>query len=500
MHPQPSSPRPQSSRRVPLRLLRRLVLLRPGEGTALLWAAAYFYCLLFGYYLLRPLRDELGIRGDLEDLPWLWTGTTIAMLVAVPAFGALVSRFPRRVFVPVTYHFFTLNVLVFWALLGVLPLDPGARLWVGYAFYIWLSVFNLFAVSVFWGFMADLFTNEQSKRLFGAIGVGGTLGAICGSAVPATLVGGIDVGPVSVSMAPSSLLLLTAVMLELAVLCVRRLVRIFGIGDLRTGAPPAPSRCPSCDCDLDGLSFHSSRDRCPECGQSVFQRRGQEPGRGMWQGVVLVVRSPYLQLIAAYMLLYTMTSTFLYFEQARIVKENFSDSAGRTAVFARIDLAVNVLTLLTQLFLTGRLLTYVGVGVGLSLLPALTVAGFAALLGAPAAGIPVVGVLLGFQIVRRSMHYAVDRPTREVLFTVLGPDAKYKSKSFIDTFVYRGGDLLGAWTYSWLAAIGSLAIPVAAAWLAVAAALAARQRRMASENGDTPPPVQADTAPAAKIG
>src|SRR5690606_1157107 len=155
--------------------LRSLAMLRPGEGPALLWAGGYFFCILFGYYLLRPMRDAMGIRGELSALPWLWTGTTLTMLVAAPLFGLLVSRLPRRKFIPITYRFFALNLLAFFTLFELAP--EGWQVGIGYAFYIWLSVFNLFAVAVFWGFMADVFSPEQGTRLFGAIGAGGTLGA-----------------------------------------------------------------------------------------------------------------------------------------------------------------------------------------------------------------------------------------------------------------------------------------------------------------------------------
>lgn len=380
------------------RTMDRAVLLRPDEAGAALCSAAYFFCIMLGYYLLRPMRDEFGIRGELGDLPWLWTGTTVAMLIATPIFAWLVSRFPRRRFLPVTYHFFALNLIAFYAMLMLAPAEMHKR--IGYAFYIWLSVFNLFAVSVFWGFMADLWKPEQSKRIFGAIAVGGTLGAIVGSSVPALLSERIG--------NTAHLLLLSVLMIELATYFIWRLTR--GIAGDGSPAKSTP-----------------------------------EPSANIWAGFALLARSPYLMAMALYMLIYTVVSTFLYFEQARIVKATFTDPAARTAALAQIDLASNILTLFTQLFLTGRIVRKLGVVAGLCVVPALSILGFAALWAAPHLGWPIFATFAVVQVARRSAHYALDRPSREILYTPLGPDEKYKTKSFIDTFVYRGGDLLGAW-------------------------------------------------------
>jgi AAA family ATP:ADP antiporter len=416
------------------RWLHRLVLLRPGELKPMLLSGAYFFFLLAAYYIMRPLRDALGISGELRNLPWLWTGTTAAMVLATPVFSALVSRLPRRRFIPLTYRFFALNILLFFALFKLAPTQ--AQLGIGYAFYIWLSVFNLFAVSVFWGFTADMYTHEQSKRLFGTIAIGGTLGAIFGSSIPATL---------ARALGPANLLPISIILLELAVQCVLRLVRHFGIDEQGAIDTPPALRSP-------------------------------EPGQGVLKGIALVCRSPYLLLIALYMLLFSVTSTFLFFEQARVVKAAFTDAASRTAVLARIDVIVNILALFTQLFLTGRFITRLGIATALALLPVLTLGGFALLIAMPG-----LWPVLVFQVLRRSMHYAVDRPTREVLYTVLGPDEKYKSKSFIDTVVYRAGDLTGAWMQPLLSGLGWIVAAVAAAisatWLATALALAALHRR-----------------------
>ena len=425
----------------PARLLRRLVLADEGEAPALLWSTAYFFLLLFGFYLLRPVREAIGIARGADKLPWLMTGTLLAMAMANPAFATLVSWLPRRRFIPLAYRFFALNMLAFFLAFRFLPHHGGAAL--GYAFYIWLSVFNLFVVSVFWGLMSDLWSEAQGKRLFGFIATGGTLGAIAGAALTGALTKGFLLGGLRLRADPLSLLLLSMLTLELAVQCVRRLAAIFQLGDTAHGV--------------------------------------REPGPGPLEGLRLIATSRYLQLICAYILLFTITSTFLYLQQGAIVERAFSGTAARTTAFARIDLWVNVLTLVTQVLLTGRILTGLGIPVVLTMLPVLTLAGFGALWIWP-----TFGVMALFQVLRRGLHYAVDRPAREILYIPLGPEERYKSKPFIDTFIYRGGDLLGVWAPSALAAV---AIPVGLAtmgcsglWLGSGWALGRRVKRLSGKD------------------
>jgi AAA family ATP:ADP antiporter len=437
------------------RAIERLVLVREGEWPALLRSAAYFFFLLSSYYILRPIRETLGIDRGADDLPWLMTGTLLAMLAVNPAFAALVARLPRRTFIPWTYRFFALNLLAFYALLALGP--AGARTALGYAFYIWVSVFNLFAVSVFWAVMADIWRPEQSKRLFGFIGVGGTLGAMAGAAATASLAGALGIFP---------LLLVSAALLELAVRCALPLLP-------RPGSP--------------GWSG----------------RQTPEPGPGVLRGMELVSRSPYLLTICLYLFLYTILSTFLYLEQGGIITATLPDRAARTALFARIDLWVNILTVLAQVFLTGRIVRGLGIGPVLALTPAITALGFAALWAAPRLGIPILSALVAFQVVRRGMHYAMSRPSREMLFTVLGQDERYKSKPFIDTFVYRAGDMAGAWSPRFIvatlgragvaatAAIPLVAVPISLIALGTGLALGRMQRRRARQ-----PAVPAADAPA----
>ncbi len=422
--------------------LERALLLRPGEAPAAVLGAAYFFCVLLSYYLMRPLRESFGIARGADKLPWLMTGTLLAMLLANPLFAALVSRLPRRKFIPIVYHFFALNLLAFYGLFQWFRRDhPEWQVGLGYAFYIWLSVFNLFVVSVFWGFMADGMGRERGRRLFGFLGVGGTLGAITG----AWLVGSLSAGFGApddpwLKFDRPSMMLLSLVPLELCTLFVWLL----------------------------GKRFRQS-----ERSSATDRDAAREPGPGVWTGIGMVGASPYLRAIALYMLLYTVTSTLLYIRQGEIIESTYTDQAERTAAFANIDLYTNILTLVTQLFVTGRLMSTLGVGFAIAVLPVLTVAGFAAL-----AMHPAIIVVTVFQVARRGLHYAVDRPARETLFAGLSPDAIYKSKPFIDTFVYRAGDMLGGWLPTLLrlagVAVGWAAVPLAVLWLAGAIALGRR--------------------------
>ncbi len=406
----------------PTALLRRLVQVRQGEATAMLWSFAYFFCLLCGYYILRPVRDEMGIQGGVENLQWLFTGTFVTMLAAVPLFGWVSSRYPRRKLLPIVYLFFVANLLIFYVLLQF----RIAPTFTAQAFFIWISVFNLFVVSVFWSFMADLYRNEQARRLFGFISAGGSLGALAGPTLTAML------APVT---GPANLLPLSACLLLMAVLCIYRL----------TGR----------------------ESRNPGEHTEIARRATEQPvGGSIIAGVTLVLKSPYLLGIGVYVVLGSVLATFLYFHQAYIVSMAIADSGGRTALFAQIDLAVNVLTLFCQLFVVNRLIGRFGVGVALMALPVLAVAGFL-LIGLA----PTLTVLVAFQVLRRAGEYAIARPAREILFTVLSREEKYKSKNFVDTVVFRGGDAVSGWLFEGLRILGLgfsgiafVGVPIALLW------------------------------------
>src|SRR6516225_1780714 len=424
-------------------LLRRFIDVRPEEAPVLGWCWLYIFSVLSSYYIMRPIRDQAGVAGGVNNLQWLFTGTLVGMLLLNIPFSYLVKKLPRRRFIPITYRFSAANIIVFAALLY----GSGAEqtVWVGRIFFIWLSVFNLFAVSVFWQMNVDLFSPEQGKRLFGLIAAGATIGAIVGSSLTASLARYVS---------PIFLLLGAAALLEIAVFSVGRLSRL----------SPTLHRQPA-----------AGGEEAP-IGGSVFA------------GINHAFRSRYLVNVSVFILLFAVTSTFLYYQQAGIVSHSFTDRGAQTAFFASVDLVVNVLTLVIQLFLTGRIVLLLGVALTLGVLPALTIIGFGAL-----ALFPTIAAVAVFQVLRRATDYAIARPTREVLFTVVPREDRYKAKSFIDTAVYRTGDQVGAWSVALLrwaglgtAGVALVAIPIAALWLLDALWLGRRQELLAAEQQAEP--------------
>jgi AAA family ATP:ADP antiporter len=416
------------------KLFAKLVPLRPGEAAPTLLATAYGFCILFAFYLLRPVRDEIG-AADRGNLQLLWTAVFLVMLLAVPLYSLAVARLRRATFIVLANRFFAANLIAFYAALVLLP--ESARTWIDRAFYVWLSVFALFVVTVFWGLVVDLFRDEQGKRLFGFITVGSSLGGIVGSATTAALAAHV----------PVFLLLLLAVLpLEAACWLARGL-------DRRAAAAP------------------ETLNREPEAAI----------GGDAWSGIVAVFRSPALRDIALWILLMTFASTILYFVQSHLVGEAISDRALRRAFLARIDLAVNVVTILTQAFLTARIVRRIGVGLTLAVLPTVAALGFVALGAAPAS--LALSALLVVRVLYDSSRHALAKPAREVLFTRLSREQRYKSKAFIDAAVYRGGDLLSGWIYVGLAALGMTVGAIALAAAPVAVAWAVLGRRLGRDEG-----------------
>jgi AAA family ATP:ADP antiporter len=435
--PTPGATAPPAERRVPF--LGRVVDVREGEGGGLARGFVYFFTLLYGYYLIRPIREEMGIRGGVTKLHWLFTATFVVMLVAVPLYSALVARVPRRRAVPWVYRFFVLNLLAYWALARA----DVAAVWMARAFYVWVSVYNLFVVSVFWSLLADVFTPGQGKRLFGFVSAGGTAGALLGSATVTWL---------SVHLSIGTLVLLSAASLEIAAQCA------------------------------SGLSRWAQRAPAPGV-EAAARREAGALGGSAWSGFSAVVRSRYLLGVALQIVLFSVGSTFLYLNLVRTVGAVFPDTASRLALFAKVDLAVNVLALATGSLGTGRFIAATGLGAALAAVPALTAVGYGI-----AALSPGVWTLGAFQTLRRGLHFAVDRPAREVLFTVVPREDKYKAKSFVDTFVYRGSDAMSSSMHAGLAALGLAipalsvaAIPFAVASFALALWLARRERRLEEE-------------------
>jgi len=415
------------------RWLRRFMPATPEERAAALWSFAYFFALLAGYYVLRPLRDQMGIAGGVKTLPWLFTATFVTLLVAQPLYGALVARLPRARFIPIVYQFFVGNLILFWLLL---TLDIET-VFVARIFFVWVSVFNLFAVAVFWSFMADLFTSEQGKRLFGFIGAGGTAGALLGPIITIWL---------SVPLGPVNLMIAAAVFLEIAVFCVYRLERA-------AVAHPGPKATTE---NIGGSAFAA----IPE-----------------------LVRSPYMLGLAAWVALLSYAATIIYFEQAHIVSEAVKTAGLQTRIFASIDLAVSLLTLFTQLVVTGQLLKRVGPGIAAAALPAVYVVGFAVL-----AVMPTLIVVVTIQVLQRWMNFAIANPARQLFFTVVTREEKYKAKNLVDVVVYRGSDALSGWIFDTLQALGLklgaialCSLPVVAGWFVLSLGLGRAQERRSAQ-------------------
>jgi AAA family ATP:ADP antiporter len=430
------------------RLLEKAVEVRPNEVKTLLMSFAYFFCVLSGWFIMRPMREAVSVATGVQKLPFLFAGTLAVVLIANPLFSNLVVRFPVRKFIAITYQFFVFNILTFYILMKVVAPTEGSAgdIWIGRTFFVWTSVFNLFVVSVFWAFMADSFRSEQAKRLFGFIGVGGTLGSIVGSAATAIL------APV---IGTPNLLLISAVLIECAVVCVVRF--------------PAREQVTAAEAALSSMPVTTAEEDARPIGGST------------WAGITNVMKSPYLMGISAFFVLLTIGSTILYFEQTDIIGNAFADRASRTAVLAKIELVVQTLTILTQIFLTGRLIRWLGISASLAFLPLVSMIGFGAL------GVwPAFLTVATLAVARRAGNFALNNPAMEILFTVVPREDKYKAKNFIETFVYRSGDQIGAWGYAGLAALGLgisgiafAAVPISAAWLALGLWLGRKQTEFA---------------------
>jgi ATP:ADP antiporter, AAA family len=433
--------------------MQRAVEVQRGELEALFWAFTFFFALLCAYYIVRPMRDEMGIAGGVEHLQWMFSATFLATLAVAPLFGWVARRFAIKRFLPYAYAFFISNLLVFYALFKAGPANP----YVARAFFVWVSVFNLFIVSVFWSLMADIFTSDQAARLFGMIAAGGTAGALAGPALTAVL---------ARPLGTANLLLISSLLLGWSILCINRL-----ISWKSSGAVPDERRS----------AFGPER-----------KSKYDDPlGGGIFAGIKLVFRSSYLTGICLLMLLYTSLATFLYFHQARIVRDAIGDPASRTSLFASMDFSVNAITLVLQLFLSGRIVKRFGIAWALALSPLMLGAGLVTVWFAP-----LLGVVVAAQVIQRTGNYAIMRPAREMLFVVVSVEEKYKAKNFIDTAVYRGGDLASAWLFSGLRAFGAAAagaalaaVPLVCACAWLSSRLSRRHEKLASSEktpGDPP--------------
>ena len=387
------------------RAIRAATKVESNELQATVLSFLFVFLLMAAYFILRPVRDSLSSDWTDEQLSWLWTSTFFISIIAVSIYGAVISRIRLRVIVPSVYAFFAATFVAFYIAGNVL----GDNDLVNRAYYVWLSVFSLYHLSVFWTFMSGLYNREQAKRLFAIIAMGASAGAIVGPAIPTFFAD--DIGNLN-------LLLIAAMLLLVPIPIIFRLERLrisdLGNSDLQT--------------NIDGE-----------------QRLGTNP----FSGFKTFVSNPYLLAIGLFILLYVVMNTFIYFELRKMMGD--FDRDVRTQIWGGIDLAVNTIAFVTALFATGRLATRFGMPATLALIPALMVGGWLVV-----ALSPVLAVMVGLQVARRAGNYAITRPGREILFTAVDADTRFKAKPVIDIVVYRGGDMLTAWFYTALTATLSL--------------------------------------------
>ena len=416
----------------------RTVGIADGEARPVLTGATLFFVMFASYFMLRPVRETMGVAGGVDNLQWLFTGTFLATLAAMPLFGWIASKVPRRRILPWTFGFFAVNL----ALFAIAFQGDAENVWIARTFYIWISVFNLIAISVIWSVCVDLFPTAQAKRIFALMAAGASLGGLVGPLLGIALVGPIG---------HAGLLWVAAGLLLVGIFIARHL--------------------------------QHWRDAQPVRDELTAQARARPLGGHPFAGITTVMRSPYLLGISLFVLLLASVSTFLYFEQARLVELKFPDRADQTRVFGTIDVIVQSLTILSQLFITGRLVQRLGMAALLVAVPVVTMLGFVWLAFAP-----TFAVLAVVMVVRRAGEYAFVRPGREMLFTVVPTEAKYKAKNFIDSVVYRGADAVSGWAKALVdmlaqqpAIAALLGAAIALAWALTGAGLVRAQARVEKE-------------------
>jgi ATP:ADP antiporter, AAA family len=404
------------------RWLWRIARIEEHEAGAAIAGFAYIFCAFTAYMILRPVRETMGITSGVSNLPSLFWGTLAVTLVTQPIFGWLTSRFRRTVFLPWVYAFFALNLVVFYLWFQF----QSDHTWIARAFFVWLTVFALFVPSVFWSLMADIFRPDQAKRLYGFLAAGTSAGGVLGPLIAATL------APV---VGTINLLLFSMVFLGASIFCIRYLTM-----------------------------WHA---RAVAANQVVADARGdvnRPLGGSLWGAFSLVAKSPYLLSICVFVLLLTWVSTFLYLQQAELVAKALPDRDAQTQLFGWVDFIVQSLSLLIQLFALSRFTKWMRLPTVIMLAPILMVFGYSAL-----ALFPVLSVLLVVMVIRRVGEYALVRPCREMLFTTVDRETKYKAKNFIDTAVYRTGDATSGSAHAMLAWLGVATSGIAWVGAAVAA-------------------------------
>lgn len=430
-----------------IRVFSSATTVRSHEIRATLFSFLFVFTLMAAYFILRPVRDALSSNWSDAELSWLWTSTFFFSLLAVSLYGAVITRVRFSRLVPGVYAFFSLSFFAFY--FGTSLVGNGD--WVDKAFYVWLSVFSLFHVSVFWSFMADLYTHNQAKRLFGFIAMGSSVGAIVGPTIPLLFAGiaGTD-----------NLMLVAATMLLLPIPVIRTLE------SLRTTVLQSSGAADSAPASVQQASADQALGKNPLAGFSLF------------------VKNPLLLGIGIFILLYVAIGSFVYFELKNLLAD--FDGETRTRIWAGIDLAVNSLAIVTAAFATSRIATRWGMAATLALIPAFMVLGMAAIAIAP-----MVWVVVALQVARRAGNYAITRPGREMLFTIVDRETRFKAKPVIDIVIYRGGDMVTAWAFTLLtqgiglglAAVAAVGAGIALVWAIVGARLGAMYESKSAQDG-----------------
>ncbi|MCH7636758.1 MAG: MFS transporter [Proteobacteria bacterium] len=411
----------------PPRFFDRLFSLEKHEYVAVAWSFVYFFCVLSSYYMLRPVRETMAVESGVENVPWLFATTFVVMLIVAPLYGWVTSRFPRKQFLPWVYLFFVVDILLFWGGFSFAIGNELSFVWLGRAFFVWISVFNLFVVSVFWSFMADIYTRDQGRRLFGIISAGGSVGALVGPFATRFLV---------VPIGFQNLLPISAALLLFSVFCITQL-RAWVV----TEHPDDTATTVDSNKALGGSALG---------------------------GIRQLIASKYLRSIAVISVIASLMGTALYMFMTDLVGTTFATPDERTELFGLLDGATNALSLVGQLFLVNRSVRRFGVGKTLAIMPLLSLIGFMVL-----AINPVFLVVAVLQALRRGIGFGLAKPTHVMLYSVVTPKEKYKAKNFIDTVVYRGGDLIGTLSvkFMWAMGISGIAVvmlPFAVVWIVIA--------------------------------
>lgn len=424
-------------------LFNRVFRLEQHETLAVAWSFAFFFCVLSSYFIIRPVRETMAVGGGPDTIPFLFMATFLVTLVVAPIFGWIASHYPRRVFLPWIYLFFVSNILIFWAVFSLAVEQGKDYVWLGRVFFVWISVYILFAVSLFWSFMADIFTREQGRRLFGVITAGGSIGALLGGTATSLLVKPIGF---------QNLFPISATLLLLAVFCIANLRRWVA-------------------------SKHENDDAATAASDKPL-------GGNPLSGITHIFSSRYFGAIVISSVMASLLGTALYMFTAKLVEVEIPSPDERTQFFSNINNAINALALIGQLLVIKHVVKHFGIGISLSLLPVASIAGFVLL-----AVDPVLGVVAFVTIMRRALGFGFGKPTSDMLYSVVTPEEKYKTKNFIDTAVYRGSDVIGTWSVQlmWglgVAGISIVMLPFAVLWTVVTLWLGRDYRRQAKQLRD----------------